>query len=216
MQKSSRADRSPAQVLECGLAALDVSLSATQTQQLLDYIALLVDWNRRHNLVGVSDPVRLVTYHLLDSLTLTRYLKPDRSLIDVGTGAGLPGLVLAIARPDMSLSLMDSRARKIRFVSYVCTRLKLDNVRPLHQRLEDFPVSEKYTYVTSRAFAPLESFILQCSHLCHPQGEMLAMLSTPPDHTFSLHKRLLSVEATQVPGVDRPRHIARIAAPSEA
>ena len=124
--------------LEAGCAELGLDLSETQIRQLLDYLALLAKWNKVYNLTALRDPAQMLSKHLLDSLALIPYLDAE-SLLDVGTGAGLPGIPVAICRPQMAVTLLDSNAKKTRFLQQVKAELKLSNVTIVHGRVEQVP-----------------------------------------------------------------------------
>ena len=137
--------------LEAGCAELGLDLSETQIRQLLDYLALLVKWNKVYNLTALRDPAQMLSKHLLDSLALIPYLDAE-SLLDVGTGAGLPGIPVAICRPQMAVTLLDSNAKKTRFLQQVKAELKLSNVTIVHGRVEQVDLP-KFAINTARAFA---------------------------------------------------------------
>ncbi len=164
-----------AKALEAGLAELNISLSTTQQDKLLAYLQLLEKWNRVHNLTAVTDPLGMVTRHLLDSLSLFPYLKEQNTIVDVGTGAGLPGIPLAIAFPDKHFTLIDSRQKKITFVQQVILSLKLRNVTAVCSPVQDFQPPHLFDAVISRAFAALEVFVEKAGHLCASQGRLIAM-----------------------------------------
>lgn len=159
-------------LLADGIAALGLEVSAQQQQQLLDYVALLVKWNRAYNLTAVRAPEEMVTRHLLDSLAILPHVQTG-ALLDVGTGAGIPGLILAICRPDQAFTLLDGNGKKTRFVTQAALELKLPNVTVVQQRVEQYLGS--FPQVTCRAFAALPEVIALCQHLLAPGGRLLAM-----------------------------------------
>lgn len=168
--------------LECeltsGSAQLGLELSAEQRQKLLDYVALLQKWNKVYNLTAIRDAGQMVSHHILDSLTVLPHLWPGRWL-DVGCGAGLPGLVLAIARPDWSFTLLDSNSKKTSFVQQATIELGLHNVSVRCARVEDMPASEKYDGIISRAFAETADFVALTRHLLADKGRWAAMKGAP-------------------------------------
>lgn len=170
-----------------GLAALGLSLRDRQIGDLLAYLDLLEKWNRSYNLSAIRDKEQMLIKHLLDSLALVPYVIKDdgQRYIDVGTGAGLPGIPLAIVFPDRHFSLLDSAGKKTRFLTHVQHSLSLSNVRVLHQRVETYRPPELYHRVLSRAFASLEDMTRLCQHLLTPQGEFWAMKGIFPADELS-------------------------------
>ncbi len=160
--------------LERGIAQLGLTLSATQQTQLLNYVALLEKWNRAYNLTAVRDPVEMVHRHLLDSLAVVPHI-PQRRLLDVGTGPGIPGMVLAIAWPDAALTLLDSNGKKARFVRRAVHELSLRNVEVVQARVEQFAPSTPYPAIISRAFADLGAFVRLTRHLLAEEGRWWGM-----------------------------------------
>lgn len=137
-----------------GLVSLGQSLSEAQVDTLLDYLAELVRWNRAYNLTAVRDPVEMIDRHLIDSLSIRRFIE-GRRILDSGTGAGLPGVVLAVAEPERHFLLVDSNGKKVRFLSHVKRTLGLDNVEPIHARLESLQLDPPPDEIVARALAPL-------------------------------------------------------------
>ncbi|MEM7207772.1 MAG: 16S rRNA (guanine(527)-N(7))-methyltransferase RsmG [Pseudomonadota bacterium] len=200
-----------AKPLKQGIVDLHLAIDSSAQAALLDYLALLVKWNRIYNLTAVRDPRQMLGKHLLDSLSVLPYINGDE-LLDVGTGAGLPGVPLAIARPELAVTLLDSNSKKTRFLQQVKSQLGLDNVKVAHRRVEQFQPVEGFATVTSRAFASILEFDAMCGRLCSAQGVVVAMLGQAPTHDEreSLGDRLLSLDSVEVPDVDGVRHIARI------
>ena len=164
--------------LEQGIDALGVQLSPDAVPRLLDYLALLERWNATYNLTAVRDPVDMVTRHLLDALAILPYVR-GKSLADLGTGPGLPGIPLAIAEPGRDILLVDSNGKKVRFLREAIRTLKLEGVRALQSRVED--VEGQFDCVTARAFASLADMLAWGGHLLAPQGIWLAMKGKAPD-----------------------------------
>ena len=158
--------------LEQGLCKLAVEATDHQKKQLNDLLVNLLKWNKSYNLTAITDPSQALTLHLLDSLAVFPYIKQPR-IIDVGTGAGFPGLPLAIMLPEVSFSLLDSNSKKIRFIRQIIHQLDLDNVEAIHSRVEQHKF--QYDGVISRAFASLEDMINLTQHLLSPSGVWLAM-----------------------------------------
>jgi len=204
--------------LRQGLAALELTLSDTQVQQLLGYLDLIQKWTKVYNLTAVRDPAEMLTHHLLDSLAairpLDRHLQglglapaPVR-LLDVGSGAGLPGIVIAICRPDITVHCVDTVAKKAAFIQQVAVSLKLSNLRGLHARVES--LTQPYDIVSSRAFASLVDFTNWSGGALAEQGVWMAMKGKhPADEIAALPSsvEVFHVEQLVVPGLDAERCI---------
>jgi 16S rRNA (guanine527-N7)-methyltransferase len=198
----------PEQRLAAGLAALQLSLSQTQSQQLLDYLELLCKWNRAYNLTAVRDPGQMVTRHLLDSLAIAPWITAQR-YIDVGTGGGLPGVPLSILFPEREFHLLDSNGKKTRFLFQVKTALGLDNMVVHQSRVESFSAGEPFDGVLSRAFASLEDMLRGCRHLVTHGGQLLAMKGARPDREIEAVGAQCDVQVhpLDVPGLAEERHL---------
>lgn len=201
-----------ATALSEGAQALGVPLDAAQQEQLLAYLALIHRWNRVYNLTAIRDPQDMLTQHLLDSLALIpalRRLRPegDLSLLDVGSGAGLPGVVVAIALPQARVTCVDTVAKKATFIRQVAAELRLSGLTGAHARVEDLAPAQA-DVVTSRAFASLIDFVhLTRQHLA-PNGIWLAMKGkVPTEEIASLHSEVdvFHVEQLAVPGLGADR-----------
>ena len=202
-------------VLRAGLAALGLSLSDAQVRQLLDYQNLIGKWNKVYNLTAVRDPAEMLTHHLLDSLAVVRPLRQqlaalgrDESVrvLDVGAGAGLPGVVLAICCPTMTVHCVDTVAKKAAFVQQAAVSLKLPRLRGIHARVES--LTEPYDVVCSRAFASLADFTQWSAGALAPQGVWMAMKGKHPQaELLALDPavQVFHVEPLQVPGLDAER-----------
>lgn len=177
--------------------------------QLLSYLELLVQWNKSYNLTAVRDPLEMVSRHLLDSLTVLPWLSGDH-LLDAGTGAGLPGIPLAIIKPELRVTLLDSTGKKIRFLSHIRRRLALENIRPVEARLESWQAPEIPTCIISRAFSNLTGFVTASRHLAARETGLLAMKGKYPTSELEALPewvRLHSVEKLHVPGLQEDRHL---------
>ena len=203
--------------LEAGLQYQSIPLSSLQIEQLLDYIDLLSKWNKVYNLTSITDKSQMIILHLLDSLSilskinqLSIQINQPLTIADVGTGGGLPGIPLAICLPEVNFTLLDSRDKKIRFLQQVVSQLKLDNVQPIHSRVEKYIAQPKFDLVITRAFSSIKDMLGICSHLCHTSGSFLAMKGKEP---LSEIKQLpagyeiLSMEALNVYQLDALRHL---------
>jgi len=163
-----------------GLDALQINLSDLTQTQLLNYLELLVKWNRVYNLTGVRDVAEMIPKHILDSLTVLPYVR-GAQILDVGTGAGLPGLILAMARPDWQCVLLDSNAKKIRFVKQAIIELDIKNAVAECTRIEAYHPTVKFNTIISRAYASLHRFYTQTARLCTIDGGLLAMKGVYPE-----------------------------------
>ncbi|MEJ6473624.1 16S rRNA (guanine(527)-N(7))-methyltransferase RsmG [Pseudoalteromonas piscicida] len=161
------------------LAETSIELSEQQKQQLVDYVQLLDKWNKAYNLTSIRDPKEMMVKHIMDSLVVAPHLTGS-NYIDVGTGPGLPGMVLAIARPDINFVLLDSLGKRVRFLMQVKHGLGIENVTPVQSRVEEYQPSVKLDGVLSRAFASLQDMIQWCSHLIDNQGVFLALKGQYP------------------------------------
>ena len=195
-----------------GAATLGLSLDGRQSEQLLAYGALILKWNKVYNLTALRDPASVLTHHLLDSLSIIQPLArewPGRAaLLDVGAGAGLPGVVIAILRNDIAVTCLDAVAKKAAFVQQVAAELGLANLRGLHARVESLTGS--YELISSRAFASLPDFFEGSKHLLAPGGRWLAMKGKMPSEELSqvpAEIEVFHVEQLSVPGLDADRCI---------
>lgn len=167
----------------------------------------MIKWNKVYNLTAVRDPVQMVTRHLLDSLSIAPWCVGQR-LIDVGTGAGLPGIPLAILYPGKEIHLLDSNSKKTRFLVQVKSALGLNNIYVHHARVESFVPPERYDAVLSRAFASLEDMVGSCEHLLCESGQFLAMKGVLPESGIaSLADYAADVHELTVPDLDEQRHL---------
>jgi 16S rRNA (guanine527-N7)-methyltransferase len=161
-----------------------VDLDERARGRLIAYLQLLQHWNRTYNLTAVRDPLQMIHRHVLDSLAVMPYLR-GRECLDVGSGAGLPGMVLAVARPDISWVLLDSNGKKCRFLSHTQIELRLDNVRVERNRVEDFHPGARFSTIISRALSNLADFVAGAGHLLAPGGCLLAMKGRNPEQELS-------------------------------
>ncbi|MCC6209088.1 MAG: 16S rRNA (guanine(527)-N(7))-methyltransferase RsmG [Gammaproteobacteria bacterium] len=199
--------------LDAGLAALGLALPPAVRRGLLDYLVLLEKWNRAYNLTAVRDRGEMVARHLLDSLSIVPYIKTPR-IIDVGSGAGLPGIPLALALPACRLVLLDSNRKKTRFLSQAVAELRLGNVAVESLRAEEYRPDEGFDTVVTRAFASLAEIVAAAGHLCRSDGCLLAMKGRYPAEELAALPpsfRLLAVEPLRVPGLDAERYLVRLA-----
>ncbi|HVL77369.1 MAG TPA: 16S rRNA (guanine(527)-N(7))-methyltransferase RsmG, partial [Noviherbaspirillum sp.] len=167
--------------LRAGVDALQLQLDDGQIGKLIDYLGLLAKWNAVYNLTAVRDPAQMVVQHLLDSLAAVPAFAGAHNVLDVGAGGGLPGIVLAIARPEMQLTLVDTVHKKTAFLTQVKAELGLANVSVHHARVEQMQVAQKFDVITSRAFAELNDFVTWSGHLLADGGCFIALKGVRPD-----------------------------------
>ncbi len=198
-----------------GAAAMGLELSPVTVAKLAAYLELVEKWNRVHNLTAVREPSQMVTLHLLDSLSILPHVKDARSLLDVGTGAGLPGIPLAIARPAMRVTLLDSSHKKCAFLQQAKTELGLDNVEVVCDRVESWKPAKKFDVAVSRAFADLADFVEQARHLVAPGGRLIAMKGLYPFDEIArvpASHRVAQVIELRVPRLEASRHVVFVEA----
>lgn len=195
--------------LQRGLTAMELSYTDEQVELWLQFLVLLHKWNRVYNLSAVRDPMQMVSRHLLDSLSVLPYLKPGRC-IDVGAGAGLPGIPLAIARPDLSYCLLDSNSKKTRFMQQAVLELGLRHVEVVQNRVEAYRPEAKFDNVIARAFTALPDLQAMTRHLVVSGGQLMAMTAredvSQPDQDESGFRHV-STHHLQVPGTDAQRRL---------
>ncbi len=193
-----------------GLAAL--GLDPALAPPLLDYLALLLRWNRTYNLTAIRDPEEMVTRHLLDSLAMHPYVRPG-ALADLGTGPGLPGIPLAIARPDVQVTLVESNGKKARFLREAVRQLKLGNARVLESRAEAVAEPGAYAQITARALDTLAGILEVGGHLLAADGRLLAMKGVAPAEEIAALPAgwaALAVHPLDVPGLEAERHLVEV------
>lgn len=193
--------------LDQGLLELGLALPEDKRQQLLDYVGLLNKWNKVHNLTAVRDPEEMVTLHLLDSLALLPHVQAKR-LLDVGSGAGLPGIPLAICLPALHVTVMDSNQKKASFMRQAKAELGLDNLEVVCGRVEDYQPEAPFDVITSRAFSELALFVKLTRHLGTESGQWLAMKGVyPQEELDKLYLVPSQVLPLKVPGLQAQRHL---------
>ncbi|WP_298933433.1 16S rRNA (guanine(527)-N(7))-methyltransferase RsmG [uncultured Ramlibacter sp.] len=199
--------------LRAGAAELGLVLDDGQVAQLLAYLGLIQKWTKVYNLTAVRDPAEMLSHHLLDSLAVIAPLRRQTNnqalrLLDVGSGAGLPGVVIAICCPDIRVDCVDTVAKKAAFIQQVAVSLKLANLRGLHNRVEN--LDQPYDVVSSRAFASLADFVIWSAGALAEQGVWVAMKGKLPEAEMAALPSTASVfhvEQLQVPGLGAERHI---------
>lgn len=194
--------------LKRGSEQLGIELNAEAQTKLLGYLALLRKWNKVYNLTAIRDEQQMVSHHLLDSLTVIPHLWPGRWL-DVGCGAGLPGIILAVMQPDWQVTLLDSNSKKTSFVQQAIIELGLNNAYVLCARAEDWKPAERFDGIISRAFSELGSFLRSTRHLAAPHGRWAAMKGAPEQELAGVPDecRVVQVIPLQVPGLHAARSL---------
>ncbi len=193
-----------------GLARLKLDLPAATQEKLLAYLALMHKWNRVYNLTAVRDEGKMLTHHLLDSLAVVPHVREAKILLDVGSGAGLPGIPLALALPDTQVTVLDSNHKKTTFMRQAKMQLALANVTVVCERAEKYQSKQVFNVVISRAFAELTDFAAMAGHLVAPGGLLIAMKGADPTGEIDkLKNGFVSTGVTrlEVPGLDAERHL---------
>ena len=200
-------------VLEEGIAAMRLDVSPAQQDKLMNYLALMFKWNAVYNLTSLRDPMQMVTHHLLDSLAAVPAFAAAKNVLDVGSGGGLPGIVLAIVRPDMKVSMIDTVHKKTAFLTQVKAELGLANVTVYTARVEQLQMSDKFDVITSRAFADLSDFVNWSSHLLADGGRYIALKGVAPkdeQERLPAEWKVDKVEPLDVPRLGAERHLVFI------
>ncbi|PHM73997.1 16S rRNA (guanine(527)-N(7))-methyltransferase RsmG [Xenorhabdus kozodoii] len=196
--------------LESLLAKADIALSLEQKQQLVAYVDMLHKWNKAYNLTSIREPEQMLVRHIMDSIVVNPFLHGTR-FIDVGTGPGLPGIPLAIVRPDSHFTLLDSLGKRVRFLRQVQHELGLNNIEPVQSRVEEFIPEPLFDGVISRAFASLQDMLSWCSHLPKPlEGRFYALKGVlSKDELAQLPTGIVldTVIPLQVAKLDEQRHL---------
>jgi 16S rRNA (guanine527-N7)-methyltransferase len=198
-----------------GLAAMGVDLPDASRARLEQHLQLIAKWNRVHNLTAVRETEQMVVLHLLDSLSVLPHLESARGILDVGTGPGLPGIPIAIARPDARVTLLDSSHKKCAFLQQAKTELTLANVEVICDRVENWRPAERFDAVVSRAFSDLADFVAQAQHLVRPGGQLIAMKGVYPFDEIArvpATHRVARVLELHVPTLDAKRHLVFVEA----
>jgi 16S rRNA (guanine527-N7)-methyltransferase len=203
---------STADQLKRGLIALGLTLERDVEQRLLDYIALIEKWNRVYNLTAIREPEKMVSHHLLDSLGVAPHLHAMR-VLDVGSGAGLPGIPLALARPEMHVTLLDSNHKKVAFLNQAVMELKLKNAEVCSERVEAWQTQNRFDLIISRAFSDMDEFVRITRHLLAPGGMFAAMKGLHPYEEIDKLPsgcKVQQVLPLAIPGVEGARHLVLI------
>ena len=200
------------EILHNGLTEMGQPLDRQTESQLIRYIELIGQWNRVYNLSNIRDLDTMVVRHLLDSLSVYFHIE-GKTVLDVGTGAGLPGIPLAIAMPDRQFVILDSNQKKTKFLQQVCYQIQLKNVRVVHKRVEEYFADPKFDTVISRAFSTLREFLTLSQHLIKPDGQFLAMKGVFPLTELQEIKvpfKLIEATPLKVPLLNAERHVVNL------
>lgn len=202
-------------ILVAGITSLNLKVTDDQIDRLTGFIKLIEKWNKAYNLTAIRDREEMARLHILDSLAIIPHIEGKR-IIDIGTGAGLPGIPLAICLPEIGFTLLDSNAKKTRFVQQAVLELKLKNVEVLHSRVESYHPEKAYDAVLTRAFAGLPDIVKLTAHLLVKGGVLLAMKGQNMDVELAQVAAKKSVISISVPGADVERCLVRIELPEQA
>lgn len=205
---------SPARELQQGLTALRLKLPPQEVKRLLDYLALLAKWNKVYNLTALREPQRMVSQHLLDCLAVVPHIEANH-VLDVGSGAGLPGIPMAIACSNWRVTLIDSSHKKAAFLQQAAIELKLSNVTVCCERVEAWQPEQKFDLIISRAFSDLVEFVTLSKHLLHEGGSFAAMKGVYPQEEIaqlpSAYRLVRAIPLT-IPGLKAQRHLVMVKA----
>ena len=202
-------------ILTTGLESLQLPVDEEKLEKLMAFIRLIEKWNKTYNLTSICNREDMARLHILDSLAILPYVRAHR-VLDIGTGAGLPGIPLALFLTDYEFVLVDSKAKKTRFVQQVIIELQLDNVQACHSRVESYSTKTRFDTVISRAFASLQDFIAAGENFLTDSGVLLAMKGQNPTDELQRINRPYTVENIQVPGVDVERCLVQLTRYKEA
>ncbi|KAF3981685.1 MAG: 16S rRNA (guanine(527)-N(7))-methyltransferase RsmG [Methylococcales symbiont of Hymedesmia sp. n. MRB-2018] len=197
------------QVLQQGMQELAITVDDDKLQLLLAFIKLIEKWNKAYNLTAVRNRDEMARLHILDSLTVLHFIKGSR-VADIGTGAGLPGIPLAVFLPDIEFTLVDSNSKKTRFVQQAVLELQLKNVTVLHTRVEDIKLEDNFSTVITRAFASLQDIMQLTQHLLNRNGVLLAMKGQQSQQELATMTVPYSIIPLNVPGVEGKRCLIQI------
>lgn len=185
------------------------TINEITSKKLIEYVLLLHKWNQIHNLTSIRDPLQMISKHIIDSLAISSYLQGP-NILDVGTGAGLPGIPLALTHPHYHFALLDSNGKKTRFLTHVIQTLMISNVNIIPLRVEKYHPEHCFNTIVSRAFSQLNEFLHKTKHLCCENGIFLAMKGQYPAeeiNTLEDDFKLIDTKALKIAGLDEKRHL---------
>ena len=205
-------EKADMQLLSAGIEQLPIDVDEATQQRLMRFLELVMKWNKAYNLTAVRDIQSMIRLHLLDSLSIAPYVHGDR-LLDVGTGAGFPGIPLAILMPEKQFVLLDGNGKKTRFVTQAKIELGLDNVEVRHARIENYQDALGFSSITCRAFSSLDNILQWMAHLLSPDTHLLAMKGQSDFELYNPSEQYtLETIRLQVPFVEAERHLVKITA----
>ena len=213
--KSTATQKMLAERIKQGMDSLNVSYGDEAIEKLVAYMELLAEWNKTHNLTSVDDLEEMLSIHIFDSASIKPYMK-GASLLDVGSGAGLPGMILAILSPALQVTSVESRNKKAQFQMFAANKLRLKNFKVENVRIEEFEPKEKFSMVTSRAFSNIEDFVNGSKQTIAQNGRWLAMKGLVPKEELKVLKKMnlkFDTFALKVPELDAQRNLIVIGAP---
>ena len=191
-----------------GLQKLQLALDSADQQKLLDFLALLQKWNAHYNLTSITEPAKMISHHLLDSLAIAPFVPQSATqILDVGSGAGFPGIPLAIYFPQKHWTLLDSNGKKTRFLTQAKLELNLQNVTIVQTRMEDWRPEQKFEVIVARAVGAIKSMVSQTNHLLSPSGKWLFMKSDYQQEDLENLNLPADIHPLSVPGVTAKRHL---------
>jgi len=199
--------------IRSGLQALQIEADAEQIDQLADYLELLNKWNKAYNLTAITDPAKMVAYHVLDSLSVLPYIPPQGHCLDVGTGAGLPGIPLAIMLPESRWVLLDSNGKKTRFVQQAIAQCKLKQVKVVQSRVEDYHAESSFDVIVSRAYSSLGNFMKTVEALWQADTRLITMKTALTDAELAAidtSQYQLQTLNLQIPGIAQKRSLVLV------
>lgn len=195
--------------LDLGINQLGLAVNATTQFSLLEFLLFLEKWNKAYNLTAIRSLDQMLTHHLLDSLSIAKYVQGE-CILDIGTGAGFPGVPLAFCYPDKKFVLLDSNGKKIRFLLQAKTSLKIDNIEPIQERVEKLLPNVKFDVIICRAVGEMGAIMEASKQLLTNQGYWLFMKGTYPQDELQTVTRPYQVHKLEVPGVDAARHVIKV------
>jgi len=213
--KSTTTQEMLAERIKQGLDALDVSYGDEAIEKLVSYMELLAEWNKTHNLTAVDELEQMLSIHIFDSASIKPYMK-GASLLDVGSGAGLPGMILAILSPALEVTSVEARSKKAQFQMFAANKLRLKNFTVENVRIEEYEPKERFPMIISRAFSSLEDFVNGSKQTLAPSGRWLAMKGVVPTDELKVLKKMnlkFDTFALKVPELDAQRNLVVISAP---
>jgi 16S rRNA (guanine527-N7)-methyltransferase len=198
-----------APILQSGQRALDLNLTQTAQEKIIKYMGLLYKWNRTYNLTAVRDPKLILIRHIFDSLAITPFIVGP-NVLDFGSGAGLPGIPLALALPEYDFVLLDSSNKKTIFLNHVMLSLDIKNVSVVTERIESFNFTPGFATIITRATTTLDAVINKTQHLCNKKGQFLIMKGKYPTKELESIAKPVEVHCIKVPYLDEERHLVEI------